>query len=1347
MFLVRTFITFLILLSATSSLAQETPSIPDPLKPWVPWVMERDKTRECALVGYEKRCIWYGPLQLELNSDKGSFQLSVQLDAPGVVQIPGDDRTWPSDVKVNGKGGDQRAVVLNRNSRAEIELGKGSYKISGSFSWREIPASIVVAPATLNVLMTINGKNVNGMKREGDGRVWTGEKRTMQEGEQDTLSFSVARRLQDGIPFHVDTVITLRVTGQARKIKLAGLILPGALLTGYNSPLRVAPLKNGETEIELLPGVHTVVVNTLYTTPPRSLQVPEGLSSEWPTEEYWSWIPKEELRTVELKGGLDVDPNQVELPTEWQNSTTIAMKKGTTLTLDEIKREAFQEEHPSFTLTRDAWLSSDGTTFDIRDSLYGFPHGAKRIDVGAAIELKRVLVDGIPMMISRDPLNNALGVEVRSQKVAVTAEATVKIEEELPAAGWEIPISKSEWNVHLPPGWSLLYVSGADWIRGIWWERWTTGTVMSAVIALLGILYLYSWRGALLSLPFLIGVEYAAFPLLVSTALGVIARFAPSSEKVKHTLALLAVVTLLFGLSHQIAASLAPNYSPPLLDDPFDVLFSYMNGAFGALVLLLSFVLALVAVFLRYFKTAAICASILVVTFLGRAMVGSYFNDSSLSAGSSDDFMTSTASKEELFSDNLAPAAQGRRAPKVEGRKMALAESAPPPVRFDTADPLALPQVGEGLPSWKTTATSFGWEGDSKDTKPSLTLISPNFTRASGVLQLLALILLSLLVVRGPRQVVLLLLLVTATLTSTAKAEDLFPSPALLKELEERITFKLCREKCVGNPQMSLSVDGSIVTLRGEIHSGGAGAYPLPSSSSGINFNSITLDGSEITSTRDPQGLFWLRIPQGVHELHAVGDLLDANYTVLQFSLPPQNFRFASPDWSIAGFDDDGKVQGLLHLSKNKDQRSEAKENEQEPMPWYRISRSLSLGAKWKVSTSVTRNGAINKPTVVTFPLIKGEVVNDTATSVRDGVATVNFIEGATSRSWESEIPREGPIALASRESDQLVEEWRLYCSPTWRCRTSSTLHTANPGSPFTEELFYPIPGEELVIEVARASGVEGPSKAITHARMEVERSTRESVVTLNLTVRTNKRDAEDITLPEGATLTSVTRSGHNLTLQPEGRVLHLPLDDGEHLYRLQWKMPRKQGPIERLPQVTLQSPAKNIEVVTNQVGRWTLWLEQRGWSPFLSWWADLAIALGATLVAVLIERRRSSILWFLPIAGALFMDSYFIFLLAVGLLGVTYLKSSRVRDVAAAITAFILFVILVDAFTSTLPSIFASGERYSWQILERGNEIPSIMILSLPPWSWKIVLFSWALLAALFLKLRYREKAGENAL
>jgi len=86
-----------------SSRAAAPASVPEALRPWIPWAMYAHEEEVCPDLETDHVCAWGGRLELALTGGGGRFSQSWELFADGPIPFSGGASQWPLDVKVDGK--------------------------------------------------------------------------------------------------------------------------------------------------------------------------------------------------------------------------------------------------------------------------------------------------------------------------------------------------------------------------------------------------------------------------------------------------------------------------------------------------------------------------------------------------------------------------------------------------------------------------------------------------------------------------------------------------------------------------------------------------------------------------------------------------------------------------------------------------------------------------------------------------------------------------------------------------------------------------------------------------------------------------------------------------------------------------------------------------------------------------------------------------------------------------------------------------------------------------------------------------------------------------------------------
>jgi hypothetical protein len=222
------------LLVAVPAAAQQ---VPPPLRDWQDWVLHEVPAHACPRLahmpgeGEAWQCAWPGRLALAAGASGGQFTLEAHADAPAWIALPGDARHWPEQVRLDG----QPAVVLERDNQPMVRVPPGDHRLQGLLPWSARPARLQV-PASIGLVdLTLDGKPVARLQRDGD-QLTLGEAAAAQR-VADALSLRVDRRLADGLPATLETRLSFDVTGSARELILGPALPEGFVATALDGEL------------------------------------------------------------------------------------------------------------------------------------------------------------------------------------------------------------------------------------------------------------------------------------------------------------------------------------------------------------------------------------------------------------------------------------------------------------------------------------------------------------------------------------------------------------------------------------------------------------------------------------------------------------------------------------------------------------------------------------------------------------------------------------------------------------------------------------------------------------------------------------------------------------------------------------------------------------------------------------------------------------------------------------------------------------------------------------------------------------------------------------------------------
>lgn len=181
--------------------------VPEPLRPWVDWVLAGHEEEGCPLLSGDgsRACVWPGRLVLALAGEGGRFSQEVFVARASDVGLPGGGGpVWPEQVRVGGK----LAAVIELEGMPRVRLEAGIHVVEGRFVWSEIPPGLRVPNEIALVDLSLAGKHIARPRRDADGALWLREASAPAATGpvENRVDVEVARRFEDGVPPRLATL-------------------------------------------------------------------------------------------------------------------------------------------------------------------------------------------------------------------------------------------------------------------------------------------------------------------------------------------------------------------------------------------------------------------------------------------------------------------------------------------------------------------------------------------------------------------------------------------------------------------------------------------------------------------------------------------------------------------------------------------------------------------------------------------------------------------------------------------------------------------------------------------------------------------------------------------------------------------------------------------------------------------------------------------------------------------------------------------------------------------------------------------------------------------------------------
>ncbi len=1348
----RAFVTlFLLQVMATPLVALPAPEVPEPLRPWVPWVLDRHPDLACPRLDEAALCLWPGRLRLSLADAGGSFRLDVDADADAVVELPGDAVHWPSEVTVDGAP----ALLRHRGSRPAVAVGAGRHQLAGRFRWTRPPESLAVPSAVAVVELRWRDRDIPRPRREDDGRLWLGESRDDAE-EADRLSLAVHRLLADGVPLRLETRIVFYATGGARAVELPSPLPDGFVATDLDGELPARWLDGGHLLVQVRPGIWELRLEARSRTP--MVEIPFGERPEpWPPEELWSFRAAPALRAVEIQGAPGVDPRRTALPEDWHDLPTYRLTPGHRLHFEELSRGA---DAPSDLLrvARRVWLADGGRYLAVEDVIEGQVTTAGRLEALAPGELGRARLDrrirGRYQGYRPDDLREQVltvrgedgaapslpggtirpGITVQPGPLYLQAELVYPRGRALPAVGWSHEAERLKLDLQLPLGWTLLAAWGADHATGSWSDGFSPLDVLLLLLLGLFTWHRLGWRwGLAVTVFFILGLQEPFGRIAAVVWLGLLSSGTESAaggivrRTLRWLLAAAGIVLFVFFAAVQWRTGLHPEFQLPMPKYVYEAL-------------------------------------------------------SEQGLSNTNPFDVHPA-EDEWWSVLDAPPP-----PRPEGPGAGTSDE-----RHQPVDPEEVVQTGFGIPHWMGKTCHLYWNGQvTPDHEIRLWLLPPAVELVLSLLRAMAALVLTAWLCRwhgkppfakaaegSAAALVVGVGLSAVFLTAPVKAQE--PAPreptapfeavGLLAELEDRLTRPPdCHPSCVEVPLLRLAPKGGELHLTAEVHAAATTAWRLPGPAANWTPRQVTVDGAgTVALRRGENGFLVLRLPPGRHRVEAAGPAADAVDLVMP--QPPRRLDFAGEGWMLSGTAPGEPPPGAVRLDRlpTADTVAGGDRVDQPFDPCLELHRRIVVGLPWQVHSELRRRGSGEGMVAVRVPLLEGETVTTPGVTVEDGMALIRLEPGQSTRVFQSQLREREALRLRAPRDQPWFERWELDCSPIWSCRAEGL-----PGRQFDRQaerpwtpVWQPWPGEELVLGFSRPRPAGGPTATVDKASLRWT-AARHSQGELALEVRTSVAKERIIRLPPAAELEFFAVDGEPQAMRFDDGRLRFTLPPGEHRVAVRWREERSAGLLARPPVIAAGAVA-NVEVgVKVPSDRRVLAAGGPGCGPVIESWTWLLLA---ALVAVVLRRRTEVPVavheWLLlalgvlqlPRLSALMSESFWPSRFDLGwwppwplgpvalvvVMAWLMLSGSRVRPAAWAMALLAGFAVVLLGATVAVglhaePAVHVEpvspegipfrayvDDTLVWYVDRADEALPRPWVLWLPSWAWRGLVLLWA--------------------
>lgn len=1231
-------------LGAVTAQAQQRPAVPAALAPWTDWVRHNHDEWLCVpLHGEEgddepeRRCVWPATLSLQLGERAGAFSLRVTVDAPALVELPGDDKHWPLDVRANGAS----AIVIERDGHPSVELAPGVHVLSGQFLWDTLPDALAVPNAVGLVELTVRGSRVRAPERDDDGMLYLSrEDEEAEEREENRLEVVVHRLVVDDVPLRVLTRVELFVSGKNREELVGPALLEGLTPMSLQSPIPARLESDGSIRVQARPGRFVMTLEARHPGNPKALRV-GAATAAWGEEEIWAFEALPQLRQVEIIDATAIDPRQTTTPAEWKRLPTYRLRAGEAFTIEEKRRGDADPSPDQIALNRSIWLDFDGDGYTFKDSLSGRRNTHGRLELPPPLALGRVAVSGADQFITQLGPDQPAGVELKRGVLNLEAESRLaSSSRELSAVGWRQDFSRVDTTLYLPPGWRLLSAFGVDKAHDSWFARWTLLELFFVMVTSAAVAQLYGRRaGVVAAVALVLSVTEQDAPMavwLVMLALEALVRVVKKHERLLFALKLgRAAVWVMAAIAvAEFAHNELRQALHPALEQEHTTLGA--QGDYGV-----------AASHNESFKEALVD---------GLDASAEPAVEAEEVEGGEDDLPKNAApmkkrkmamKKDEGLLGGLAMSGSGKggggygasasdlaqqqqQAPRIQ-RKVAQSNYAK---NFFQHDTKTIVQTGPGLPAWRWRSHHLVFSGPVTQAQQiQLVLLPPWIVRPLGFVRVgLVLLLLLVLVAAASgrvlpprlgwvRAIVPTLALVMLAFVAPAFAQGAgpYPSQELLDELGRRLhEAPKCAPACASVGRMHVEAVGASLRLRLDVSAAALTSIPLPYDAKQWAPERVLVDGRPSEGLAREDGALLVRLTRGAHQVILEGPLPERDSVQIPLPLKPHYVSRTLAGWTLDGVHEDGQADETLQLSRTEPRQADKKAAALQAgaLPAFvTVTRKIELGLSWQVETTVSRQTPLGTAVVLDVPLLDGESVTSAEVRVEAGRVLVNMGPQQREVVWRSVLKERPDIVLKAKAEVPWTEVWQLDASPLWHVETDGFAPIMAQGSALPE--WRPWPNEQVSWKVSKPSGAAGQSLTIDKTQLELSPGARATDAKLRVHLRSSRGGQHVIKLPPDADVQSVSMNGAAQQMRAKNGELSLPLQPGAMTVEIEWREPRGAAFVWQSSAVDLGKPSVNNEVVIRASReRWPLLGWGKGVGPAIAFWGLLCVlAIAAVLL------------------------------------------------------------------------------------------------------------------------------------
>ncbi len=1266
-------IVFLLILLAQipfSVLAEEI-YVPPELEPWVPWVEQENPNWNCAWANKNSYCVFPGKLSYEISKKRAEFAIEAELLAKGKIIVPSSAQLVPQRLTTRTLSGKTVHPKTRKNKKGELEISlpSGQYQVTGFFEYESVPNDFPI-PEEIGIWSIESELGSDKFKRVGKSLVIVSDE---NENQVDSLNVKVFRKVIDGSPLRMTTVLQLSISGSSRPLEIASILPKQAVPTSIESGLSYYLNSKGKLALQLAPGKHAVVINSVLQQPVEEIVLPKlrfkQVNKEETVErEIIVFKDQPQFRSVKISGPKATAESAFELPHQVKGGAVYLALPASTIKLDEVRRGMLKPGENSLNISRNLWVDLKGQGFTAVDTISGQMNKNFRLNALPETKLGRADSQGKPQLITQDPKSKAWGLEIDKRNFSLQTVSRYEETSRIPATGWDAEANSFALNLNLPPSWKLITVLGASYASNAWIDSWT---LLQIFLCFLIIIASYKLVGMTFSL--LIGLcivlnhgEFLAPQMLFIHLLLLIAwdKLISDRSSIYSTICdILLVTTFLVLAAHtfsfaklQFTQFLFPQLQAGTRYRSFlQEMFYALDSApfvWPAMIFYIGLIILWLTKFssLQGFKKKFVCTFRYgVIGFILAPIVVALFSVS-----------TSTGripSKEFAVQSSISQSAgvASPAKPKARGKSF-LSE-----MDYSLRDEVDLESKskknnvnslnrnlasGPAIPNW-SWRSHYIQVDTPVASEHSLKIVTLSHSTVRVICALRVLLILYVLFMLFKKifkkddeffsSIFKKSIALKSGLTTSCFALLVFPllvffNPGIaqadipdaqtLKSLAKVLESSICKNKeCASIESLKVSISEDTFRLRLEANSEGKTLITLPGPSNVLVPEVVTINGVKTNSVIGSNQHLLVGISKGKNLIEVTGRTPSSNAFSLSLPEKPIHVSVDSSYWYVEGVSKTGSIKGDLRFTAISDSSNKnpglSSQNQQESkkidLPAYGIvTRNIFISEEILIRTKVQLLGERSREKTLSVPILENEKITSGKLKVNGSVLNLSFAPNEAVKEYTSLIDRpEGDWSIKASSLPNLTEKWGVSCNTMLNCSFSGLKPTKNSIDQKIVRLFEPFSRETIAVKIVELETIKGKFSTIDSVQHDLKWGTGLTTGDVAITTRVTEQSNLKFEFEEGFRIKNIVSNDNGARGVFENNKGEILLSPGIHNVRLSYKSSTKPSFYQRLPALKINSDASNVNINLNPgAQRWILWTGGPLWGPSVIFWSKLIVFL-----------------------------------------------------------------------------------------------------------------------------------------